>query len=511
MTVRARWLLLGTCVLLRVVSLVRPCLSDDEAIYCVVAREMLKGKSLYRDIVDHKPPLIYVTYAATQALGGPIGGMRLLHAMTILVVFATALTLAHVARQLSSERWNGGPTTAAFLYVLFTTTLLDFDSLAANCELFMMLPLTASVAVYLRGAKGSNVVLIASCGALVAIATFYKYQAAIHLPLYAMHFVVINRRRPRFALAGCTALGAGFLASAGLGVVILGAFDSLASAWFWFRFNFAYIKEGLNPGEVFRRGIVRVSFIVGAASCLWALGVRSAVGVLARGARPGRQDMDTEWLVTGWLGVSLAAVAVGGRFFGHYFHQVTGPLAVLAAPTVARLWRRRPGLIVAWIGVPVVTFFLVAVFHGEVMAAAGAPDPDYDTIARFIDTHSRADEELVVWGNSPVLYFMANRPLGSRFVFSNYLTGLSPATRTQSDPAADASANVVPAAWDMFEYDLASHKPAVFVDLSAGDVAGYGKFPPARFPRLNDILEHDYVFIGQVAGGRVLRRRADIK
>ena len=206
--------------------------------------------------------------------------------------------------------------------------------------------------------------------------------------------------------------------------------------------------------------------------------------------------------MTGWLGVSLVAVAVGGRFFGHYFHQVTGPLAVLAAPTVALLWRRRPGLIVAWVGIPVVAFFLVAVFHGEVMAAAGAPDPDYDTIARFIDEHSTADEELVVWGNSPVLYFMANRPLGSRFVFSNYLTGLSPATRTQTDPSADASANVVPAAWDMLESDLASRKPAMLVDLSAGDVAGYGKFPPTHFPRLNDILERDYVFVGRAAGGR---------
>ena len=49
----------------------RPCLSDDEATYCVVAREMLHGRVLYRDVVDHKPPLIYLTYAATQALGGP--------------------------------------------------------------------------------------------------------------------------------------------------------------------------------------------------------------------------------------------------------------------------------------------------------------------------------------------------------------------------------------------------------------------------------------------------------
>ena len=71
-------------MILRVVSLVRPCLSDDEAIYSVVGRrKVLDGRVLYRDIVDHKPPLIYLTYAATQALGGPVGGMRLLHLITI--------------------------------------------------------------------------------------------------------------------------------------------------------------------------------------------------------------------------------------------------------------------------------------------------------------------------------------------------------------------------------------------------------------------------------------------
>ena len=71
---RGGLLLLAVCLGLRMLSLVRPCLSDDEATYCVVAREMLHGRVLYRDVVDHKPPLIYLTYAATQSLGGPRHG-----------------------------------------------------------------------------------------------------------------------------------------------------------------------------------------------------------------------------------------------------------------------------------------------------------------------------------------------------------------------------------------------------------------------------------------------------
>jgi hypothetical protein len=500
---REKLALLGLCVLLRVVSLVRPCLSDDEAIYAVVAREMLRGRVLYRDVVDHKPPLIYLTYAVTQALGGPFGGMRLLHLLTILVVFATALLLARAARLLWPASDPRVPLAAALLYVVFTTTMLDFDALAANCELFMMLPLTASLLLYACHACGparrrrSSLV---ACGALLGIAALYKYQAGVHLPLYAAHLALVHRRRPAAVLADWTAVALGLLAVLGLGVGVMVATGAWPSAWFWFRFNFSYIKEGLGFVDVLRRAGPRVAFAVGPASLLWTLGLGAAWRTWRRA------EVLPHALGLGWLAVSLAATTVGGRFFGHYFHQATAPLAVWAAPGAVALWRRRRRWVVAWAGVPVVGFFLAGLLHGPVMAAAGEPDPDVATVAAFVRAHSAPNDGLVVWGNSPLLYFEANRPLGSHFVFSNYLTGLSPATRTQSDPHADASANIVPQSWDMFEKDLAQRRPALFVDLSAGDWAGYGKFPPARFPRLEALLERDYRSLGGVAGSQIWRR-----
>ena len=107
-----------------------------------------------------------------------------------------------------------------------------------------------------------------------------------------------------------------------------------------------------------------------------------------------------------------------------------------------------------------------------------------------------------------MLYFEARRPLGTRFVFSNYLTGLSPATRTQTDPNVDASANVVPESWDMLEADLRERRPRFFVDTSPGNLGAYGKFPPVRFPRLRVILDRDYTSIGEVGGARIFARRA---
>src|SRR5450631_566106 len=121
------WALAAVCLGLRIVSLARSCLSDDEAIYAVVARERLSGRALYRDVVDHKPPLIYVVYGLTQAIGGPRGGMLLLHLLTIAVVFATALIIARIVRRFGGLPPDSrAPFWAALLYAVFTTTLLSF-------------------------------------------------------------------------------------------------------------------------------------------------------------------------------------------------------------------------------------------------------------------------------------------------------------------------------------------------------------------------------------------------
>lgn len=510
---RALWLLV-LCLGLRVVALARPCLSDDEATYCVVGREMLSGRVLYRDVVDHKPPLIYVTYAVTQAMGGPTGGMRIIHLLTALVVWATAGLLAFLVRHFGGSGDGGrAPFFAALLYIVFTTTLLPFDSLAANCELFMMLPLVGSVALYLGGGTGARLRpgLLAGAGALVGVAVFYKYQGGIHLALYGLHSAWLYRRRPSRLLVAWGALAVGAAAVLGLGVAVLSHFDSWRAGWFWFRFNFAYIREGMSWTEVVSRAVPRVSLVVGAALFLWVLGLGAALRAILGRPRPGDSDLAFDRFSVGWLLVSVLAVTAGGRFFGHYFHQVTATLAVLAAASAAHLWQSRRRLVVAALTAPAVLFFLIGIGHAHVMAAAGQPEPDYAAMAAFIDAHSRERDGLFVWGNSPVLYFEAGRPLGSRFVFANYLTGLSPATRSQSDPLADATANVVPESWDMLEADLAQRRPRLFVDASPGDVGHYGKFPPARFPRLQAILDRDYRSLGEVAGVRVLQRRNEIQ
>jgi hypothetical protein len=494
---RAIWALLGLCVALRAVSVVRPCLSDDEAIYAVVAREMLTGHALYQDVVDHKPPAIYVVYAATQAVGGPIGGMVLLHLLLIGVVFATGLVLARIVARHAPGADPRAPVAAAALWIVGSTTLVDVDALAANCELFMMLPLCAGVAVFLDALAARRWAAFAVAGALIGVACMFKYQGAIQLPVFAATLVFARGLGLGQRLAAAALIGAGFAALIGAVAAILWWVGALPAALFWLKFNFAYIEAGTSRGEVWMRLLARGGLVVGSAALLYALGV---AGLAAARRAPFAR------FAAGWLVASALAVSVGGRFFGHYFHQLTAPLAVLAAPGLVRLWDRRRALVIAALGVPAVAYLALATLHDQVMRWYGEPDPDYARVVAALDR--RGDGALCVWGNSPVLYFAADRPLGCRFPFANYLTGASPATATQTDPTVDSSRNIVPEAWDMLERDLAERRPRFVVDGSPGNVAFYGKYPPARFPRLQRVLDCSYDVADEVAGMRIYERRA---
>jgi hypothetical protein len=156
---------------------------------------------------------------------------------------------------------------------------------------------------------------------------------------------------------------------------------------------------------------------------------------------------------------------------------------------------------------PEAVFFALGLGDSRIMAAIGVPDPDCPAIAAAIEVGSASQDRLVVWRNGTALYFGAEWPLGTRFVFSSYLTGLSPSTCTQSDPRADAVTNVVAESWDMFEADLAAHRPLLFVDSSARKMGACGKFPPPRYPCLRAIVERDYAPLADVAGARIDARR----
>src|SRR6202521_3369629 len=121
-------------------------LDGDEAIYASIAALMNGGGKLYADGgVDNKPPGIFWVYAATFHVAGTYQ-MTAIHAVGLLVMGATCVMIFMIGRSLAGVRAG---LLAALIYGICTGAG-NPRLLASNTELFMMLPLTASVLLLLR-------------------------------------------------------------------------------------------------------------------------------------------------------------------------------------------------------------------------------------------------------------------------------------------------------------------------------------------------------------------------
>jgi hypothetical protein len=523
-------------VVLRLPTFGRPLLSDDEAIYAVTADALGRGDLLYRDVVDHKPPLIYHVYQAGFAMFERYGpyDTQGAHALVVLAVLLTAGFLFAIKRQEGGAREpdagssGGSALAAAGLFLVFSTTWHDYDALAANCELFLLAPQAISAWLLLRGlgarstgARGLAIHL--AVGALIGTSALFKYQgltflgASIGLLIW---WVILERASGAWAVTMALAQVAGALVPPALYLWWCRIAGNLAATLYWFRFNFSYVGAGLTGFAALARGLRRTGLIGGAALVPYGLGIAAALSSAPKIARVIRRrlkggasveaEVPSPSVVLGllWLVTSAVAVTTGGRFFGHYFHLVLAPLCLLAAPAFCRLWERgwstRAPLLVLC-ALPAVIFFGLATFGRPLAAALDEGEPRYDEVAARMAELTTSDERVFVWGNSPQLYVLARRPMGTRFSFCNYMTGESPGTPTETGQR-NADANQLPAAWEMLFADLEQRRPALFVDAAAAGWDGYGKYPLSRYPRLRAYVDRNYRPV-EVRAGVVLYRR----
>jgi hypothetical protein len=496
-----------------------PLVSDDEAIYDAMAQVVVRGGTMYRDTVDHKPPGLTYTYSAVRAavehLGGSFGAAMVgVHALGIAVVVLTCVTLHAIAREILEPRIVAFP---PLLYAIASAASVPPDSLAVNGELLMNLPTAVAVLCALRAARHRGTVRLAlnvAAGSFVGVATLYKYQAAL-VGLSLLFLLPAPRKSWRSFGAALVLDGAALATGLALPFAACAFYfherGALADALTWgIDFNRHYLAEGPDLAAAATRlarqllGVVLPSALVyGAAGFgLWRIVRDREAPSSTSGFTSGRA------LVVVWALESTFSVTLGRRFFGHYFLQTSLVFALLAAGPVAQLWQRRPRLAVAALALPAAIFFGIAALPEWTAKIVYASDPDFWTIGRAVAAQTKPDETIWVWGNVPQIYFTAARAPGVRFTFCNYLTGLSPGSRSEDDPTFDSRKNAVPGAWGLVVHDLDANRPALIVDTAAGGMKSYGKFPIASFPVLADYLRLHYRAAG-VSEGAILYRRVD--
>jgi hypothetical protein len=423
--------------------------------------------------------------------------MRAVHAFAALAAFGTALAAGAIAANLARRRSTDESAAqrarglAAILYAVFSTTY-EPKLLAANTELFSVLPASLAVLVYLR-ARGRPAAFFAT-GALAGGALLFKQVAGLLLVALAADRLIrgVLRRDLRRSVTDVIRLGVGAFGIAGAVAVMFWRQGILREALFW---SWTYIFHHYMPAASASGGFVARLF-----KCFlpFALAM-SPLLFLGRRVR-WRGGALVVWL---WLAAMTGAALIGGRMYGHYFLLTVPPLSVLAGVggaewlTAASTGQRRR--LAALVSTMACGFLVAAwLFRGATDSWLGL-HPDYRMASGYVRARTQPNDRLFVWGWFPALYVDADRCPASRFVYTHLLSG------ARSRAGATTRGHLVPEAWPMLLEDLERARPAYILDTSPGRY-DY-PFPPEQYPPLARLLAADYRLETEIEGIRVFKRK----
>ena len=429
-------------------------LERDEGEYAYAGQLILHGVPPYALAYNMKFPGTYYAYAALMSVFGQSAlgirlGLLVMNAACIAMVGALGRRIggtlvggvaAAAFAVLSIDRWAMGPFAHATHFILVA-------SLAGWLLLDRGLRLRSGQGLRLRSSQGLS---LFAAGALMGVAITMKQQAA---PLAVMAIVLafwngrdVNENATNAAPA-IPAWRRAALVTAGIGatllvmVLVLAISGVLGRFWFWtFQYAAAYVSE--VPLSM-ATAVLRMAWfqITHATGWFWyaaILGV--ALLVLTRWPASTRRS------VLAWLIGSAAAVVPGFFFRPHYFILLMPVAAILVGIAIAsidRVLARSVGavgarvialLAVAGLGLSYLqrdSDYVFRMGETELIRSLYAENPFLEApeIGRYLAAHTKAGDRIAVLGSEPQIYFYANRPSATGYIYTYPLMEPQPYAR----------------------------------------------------------------------------------
>lgn len=465
------WTCLSGIVLLSRLSHINV-LWADENYHLAAAIQVLHGKLPYRDFWYDKPPLNLVFYL----LFGAHTGVALRLADSLFVVACCVL-----AYRFASALWSRREGTFAASALAFS---LIFYMPPANIPLepdtLMIAPHLG--AIYLAWRRKPL-----AAGAIAGIAFLLTPKAL-------------------FLLASCVLFGGlawlalGFVGVNAVVLAWLASNHALPSYWeqVW-QWGFQYI--GTSPPNA--------SLTAGVASLLGWFGFHAALCIAAAWyifrEKPPR--------LLAWFLISLLGTGLGFHFAPRYMNQLLPPLAILSGYGLAQLFRSNQRhapavvilrvLIAGSLIVPIVRFgpSYIELAEDDLIHRGHswrdvAMDQESRAAARIVESATRPDDTIFIWGYRPDVIAYTRLPVAGKFWDSQPLTGV-PADRHLSTDVP------VSAAWardNRLEF-VKSPAPTLVVD-------GLSRYNPSldirRFLELSNWMRQ-YCEVGRAGATTVYR------
>jgi len=424
-------------LIVRVPNLFEPYWYGDEGIYLTIGHAMKNGFVLYKDIIDHKTPLIYV-FAMVPSL---------FWLKTLLLGWSIVMT----AQIFSVAHRLFGTTRKAFLVSLLFALLTSLPALEgniANGELFVLGFVTTALWFFSKSTLFASLdfgqtkirlepgVFFAT-GFSLGMALMTKVPALLDLGFYVATFLVVLIHKRTLSQIKAILTNAGFLCIGlltplAISVLYFATQQSLAEYFrYGLLYNFHYSGTFSLP---FDSPILRSLFsLPGKTTFLAILFLFVILPKKEQGTTVAR-------LLFFWFACTLFATLLSSRPYPHYWLQTALPMSLLAGIAVFSSGRQKGFFFAALallLGVlilfqvnryPTVRYYQRFAEYALGTINREAYIQDFNPImketyalAEYIQTTTNTQDRLFVWGTNPMLYALSRRMPAGRFTVSFHI------------------------------------------------------------------------------------------
>jgi hypothetical protein len=398
----------------------------DEAAYVLIAQGWRGGAVLYRDLFDHKPPLLFLVYTLALALPGDlVGAVRVLATLYLL---ATGVALAGLALRL----YGRSAALAALATLLVYSSTPRLQGPMFNSEAALVLPATLGCLLAVWAMQTGRLAGYALAGLAVGVAAGIKPVGLALLGPLALAPLLAPGPPARRAAGLALGLLGSLLAPLGLGLLLWGQGALPAAYEALVVYNRLYVAESLRgwTPDSAARTAAPLLWLGLAALLGWGAGLRAPAAGPGQEVRPAYRAAHT---VAGLWGLALLAGApLSLRAYPHYYLAAV-PLLSLWAGAAAALAARACGrTLAAPVGLALLAALLAeplgalqplrAMAPAQQIAALYGPDGDQffapaAKLGDLIAAHAPPGRPIFVWAAEPQLYLSSGRRPATRFVY----------------------------------------------------------------------------------------------
>ncbi len=400
-------------VILRLFSFFPSVIDHDESTYLEIARMILSGKTLYVDMIDIKPPGIFLILAGFQAIFGySIFVLRLLVALWIA---ATAFVVYKTGKLLVKD--DNASLAAGIIYIFFISTW-SFYGISITPEIFFNLFTISALYILLRKQDLINFFL---AGLLAGLGFIVKYLVIADFTAFIIFIIILSyyrREKPKILWVTFSLFlsGIGFFLPFALFNMIYylkGNFSDL--------YNIVYLAPARYPSAFDPWKMLK--FII-EFHLLYLPVFFFFYYALFDKRITATQISVTKNLCIIWSFLSLAAVLVAGKTFGHYTIQLMLPVSIMAGiffhserrlpPILKKILTGNPGRIILF-----VLIILVTIMKLEYVIRRDVPCE----IAEYLKPVLKEKDVIYTANYHHILYYLLKKDSPTKYVHRSLLLG----------------------------------------------------------------------------------------